>query len=712
MMATSPGADMRDARRFDVDALHDSMDAGVFEGVAGDAPSARALLILLESVCWHVSAGQVARALPHFPEAFGIEEMRNVMARLGFSSTLSPLAGRSIDGIDLPAVTIAPDGACHVVLDGPSGPIVIAAKDGTQTAFHPALGAMLATFFATPEPVPSKSWVQSLLLRMRPQMAQLLIASFAINLMPILVSLGVMSVFDLVIPTGALDTLAAIVIGLAVAMGLEIGFRREKSRLLGQLTGRLEYLISSSIYNKIMSLPVDMITASTVGQQVARLKQFETIPQAIAGPVAALALELPFALLFIVFVFMLTGYLALAPLALIVFYAALGAVAVPVIRRRNRAAQQARVQHQQLTLDTVSNLRHLKAMGVEDAWRKRLTRTARANAHAKRKAAFAQRALMTISTAATPLAGGATVILGAWMVMQGTLSQGALIGAMIIVWRIIAPLQSAFMTLTRLSDLRQMIRQVDHLMSMEGEGRSADALLKHEVQGRLEFLRASFRYRDGIELAIRNADLAIPEGAWVALTGPSGSGKTTLLRLALGLFRPQTGAVLIDGRNIRQIPTFDLRSAIAYVPQVTTLVHGTIAQNLRLAKSDARDDELQAICTELGLMGAIEKLPQGLATRLDAQAQSLLPSGFKRSMAVAQALLTRPKVLLLDDPARSLDPELERALIAALEARRGKTTILMITHRPSHVRLADFEIVMEDGRVAHFGPVKQEAQGL
>jgi ABC-type bacteriocin/lantibiotic exporter with double-glycine peptidase domain len=386
----------------------------------------------------------------------------------------------------------------------------------------------------------------------------------------------------------------------------------------------------------------------------------------------------------------------------------LGTVAVPVIRRRNSAAQQARTQHQQLTLDTVSNLRYLKAIGVEDAWRKRLIRTAKANAKAKRKAAFAQRALMTISTAATPMAGGATVILGAYMVMNGGLSQGALIAAMIIVWRIIAPLQSAFMTLTRLSDLRQMIRQVDHLMSIEGEGRGADALLKHDVEGRLEFLRASFRYRDGIELAIRNADLAIPAGAWVALTGASGSGKTTLLRLAIGLYRPQTGAVLIDGRNIRQIPTFDLRGAVAYVPQVTTLVHGTVAQNLRLAKSDARDEELEAICTELGLTSAISRLPQGMATKLDARAQSLLPSGFKRSLAVAQALLTGPKVLLLDDPARSLDPELERALIAALEARRGAVTIVMITHRPSHVRLADFEIEMDEGRVARFGPVKSD----
>jgi ATP-binding cassette subfamily C protein LapB len=337
MMTASPGADRRDARRFDMDALHDSMDAGVLEGIAGDAPAARAVLILLESVCWHVSADQVARALPYFPDEFGVEEMRNVMARLGFSSTLSPLAGRSLEGVDLPAVMIAPDGACHALLDGPSGPIVIAAKDGTQTAVRRAPGSMLATFFATPAPAPPKSWIQALLLRMRPQMAQLLIASFAINLMPILVSLGVMSVFDSVIPTGALDTLAAIAIGLAVALGLEIGFRCEKSRLPGQLAGRLEYLISSSIYSKIMSLPVDMITASTAGQQVARVKQFETIPQAIAGPVAALALALPFALLFIVFVFMLTGYLAL-----IVFYAALGVIAVPVIRRRNRAAQQAR----------------------------------------------------------------------------------------------------------------------------------------------------------------------------------------------------------------------------------------------------------------------------------------------------------------------------------------------------------------------------------
>lgn len=706
-MAAAPDADLRDARRFDVDALHDSLAAGMFEGIGDDAPPVRALLILLESVSWHVSVGQIARALPHFPESFGIEEMRNVMARLGFSSTLAPLDARGLDAVDLPAVMMAPSGACHVLLEGPAGPIVISALDGTETAFRPVPGAQLATFFATPDEAPTKSWTATVLRRMRPQMAQLAAASFAINLMPIMVSLGVMAVFDLVIPTGAIDTLVAIIIGLGVALALEIGFRREKARLLAQMTGRLEYLIGSSIYNKILSLPVDMITTSTVGQQVARLKQFESIPQAIAGPVATLALELPFALLFIAFAFALTGALALAPLALILFYAALGAVAVPVIRRRNRAAQQARALHHQLTLDTVSNLRHIKAMGIETAWRKRLTRTARANAKAKRKAAFAQRALMTISTAATPMAGGATVILGAYLVMQGELSQGALIAAMIIVWRIIAPLQSAFMTLTRLSDLKQMIRQVDHLMSLEGEGRGADALLQHEVKGKLEFLRASFRYRDGIELAIRNADLAIPAGAWVALTGPSGAGKTTLMRLALGLYRPQTGAVLMDGRNIRQIPTFDLRGAVAYVPHVTTLVHGTIAQNLRLAKCDARDDELAQICAEMGLAGAIARLPDGMATRLDAQAQTLLPSGFKRSVAVAQALLTRPKVLLLDDPARSLDPELESAMIAALEARRGATTIVMITHRPSHARLADYEIVMEEGRVARFGPVKK-----
>lgn len=211
------------------------------------------------------------------------------------------------------------------------------------------------------------------------------------------------------------------------------------------------------------------------------------------------------------------------------------------------------------------------------------------------------------------------------------------------------------------------------------------------------------RYPGSSDSALRGLSVEIPQGALVAVTGPSGSGKTTLLRAFAGLCPARGGRVLVGGLNAVQIPATTLRCAVVYVPARPHIVHGTIAQNLRLGHPAASDRELRSVCEELGILETVEALPEGFDTRVTTRRVGGLPSGFLQSLAIARAVLEEPDALLLDEPTVGLDDELERGLLRTLDRARGARTVLMVTHRPSHVRFCDLELRLQRGQLRRFG---------
>jgi ATP-binding cassette subfamily C protein/ATP-binding cassette subfamily C protein LapB len=295
------------------------------------------------------------------------------------------------------------------------------------------------------------------------------------------------------------------------------------------------------------------------------------------------------------------------------------------------------------------------------------------------------------------------VVIGATLVMAGQMTVGMLIGAMIIIWRVLAPIQQMFLMLSRYTEMAQTVTQIDGMMRLPSSSQGETGLVRRRFSGRIGFDRVSFRYQGAPQGTLQGLSFTIEPGTFVAVRGASGSGKSSLLRLILDLYQPQVGSVQIDGVNVRQIPAENLRAAIGYVPQNPMFFHGTIAQNLRLAAPAASEDKLRRVCAEVGILGAIDQLPRGMDTLLDQSRQDSLPGGFRQALAIAQALLREPNILLLDEPAKTLDHMLEEAFIASLERRRGSTTIIMVSHRPSHIKLADQVLTLDRGQLASFG---------
>ena len=201
---------------------------------------------------------------------------------------------------------------------------------------------------------------------------------------------------------------------------------------------------------------------------------------------------------------------------------------------------------------------------------------------------------------------------------------------------------------------------------------------------------------------------AVEPGEVVAITGPNGSGKSTLVNLAAGLYQPTMGTITIDGIDVRQIDPVDLRQNIALVPQTTELSYGTIAQNLRLAEPTASDEDLVEAAKLARAYDGIMKLPEQFDARLNETLLTQLPEGFRQKLSLARAYLKKAPIIFFDEPGQALDEEGDQAFLAAVQNLRGKATIVIITHRPSHMQVADRLMVLDGGRLQYNG-LPQEA---
>jgi ATP-binding cassette subfamily B protein len=222
------------------------------------------------------------------------------------------------------------------------------------------------------------------------------------------------------------------------------------------------------------------------------------------------------------------------------------------------------------------------------------------------------------------------------------------------------------------------------------------------VTGHVTFDAVGFTYPGADRAALDGINLDVPAGSTLALVGETGSGKTTLGSLVARLYDPTTGAVRIDGTDLRDMKLADLAAIVGVVSQETYLLHTTVRENLRYAKPGATDAEIEQAARAAQIHELIASLPDGYDTMVGSRGHRF-SGGEKQRIAIARTLLRDPRVLVLDEATSALDTETERAVQQAFDAlARGRTTIT-IAHRLSTVRDADQIVVLDHGRILEAG---------
>jgi ATP-binding cassette, subfamily B, bacterial len=223
-----------------------------------------------------------------------------------------------------------------------------------------------------------------------------------------------------------------------------------------------------------------------------------------------------------------------------------------------------------------------------------------------------------------------------------------------------------------------------------------------QVEGSIELRDVAFGYPEKDEQVLKGLSFTVQPGEAIALVGPSGSGKSTVVDLLLRLYEPDSGSILLDGNDISSIDAGWLRSQIAIVSQDVQLRNGSLADNLRIAKSDATDEELLSAINDSGLGEFIQTLPEGLNTMVGERG-SLLSGGQKQRLSLARALVKDAAILILDEASSALDPITEVQVNEAINKRKSKQTVFIISHRLSTVLAANRIIVIENGRMIETG---------
>jgi ATP-binding cassette subfamily B protein len=292
---------------------------------------------------------------------------------------------------------------------------------------------------------------------------------------------------------------------------------------------------------------------------------------------------------------------------------------------------------------------------------------------------------------------------GAWLAIRGGLTIGTIVAFVAYFGRLYTPASSlAGVQVQIVSALAVFERIFDYLdMPVEGGQENADAIELPRVRGGIELKDVTFSYDQGRHV-LQDVSLAVAPGQTVAFVGPSGAGKTTITNLVPRFYDPQSGAVLIDGIDVRGATLASLRRDIGIVAQETYLFHDTIAANLRYGRLEATDAELIAAAKAANIHDFIASLPSGYQTMVGERGHKL-SGGERQRLAIARVLLKDPRILILDEATSSLDSHNEAMIQSALEeVMRGRTS-LVIAHRLSTILKADMIFVVESGRIVESG---------
>ncbi len=529
-------------------------------------------------------------------------------------------------------------------------------------------------------------WFVPELLKHKGIWREVLVASLVIQLLALALPLFTQAIIDKVVVHRTQSTL----ITLAVAMGVFMLFSAALSwvrQYLILVTGnRVDAVLGGAVWNHLLRLPMPYFAHRPTGVIAARLHGVETIREFLASAAVALILDLPFLFIFIAIMFWYSATLTLIVLAILAVIVGISLLVAPIFQRRLNEQFLRGARHQAFVTEYVAGMETVKSLQLEpqlnDKYGSLLAATLDSGLRTKQLA-------NTYNTVANALEQGMTLLilaLGAWIVMTTDMTTGdAFTIGMLVAFQMFA--QRVSQPMLRLVGLWQQFQQARLSVDRLGDLMNApvEPYTEHPRRdmaaqsGDVRIEQLAFRYQENRPLLYENLSFRMAPGTVTALMGPSGCGKSTLAKLLQAFYLPTHGAIRLDGIDARHLSANELRSYFGVVPQETVLFSGTVRDNLLLASPGAEFEEIIAACQVAQIDEVIQQLPNGFDTELGERGTGL-SGGQKQRLAIARALLKRPKILIFDEAIANLDAPTAEEFIKTVNSLHGRVTILFITH--------------------------------
>ena len=650
------------------------------------------------------------------------EALQSLLRHAGLVASPLP-TGQRRRPTELPALLIGDDGCTLVALT---------LKDGRYECHVPGIqGTSWLDADAIAHEVPGARWLavrpmlhfdQRSLLYALPQAGRwfwdtfnrnrwmfgwALLGTLALNVFGTLVPFYAMAVYDRVIPNNALNSLGVLTTAAVLIIGFEMVMRLLRSHLLEVAARRIDIALSAKVFAQCLRMRAADRPASG-GVLANTVRDFEAVREFFATGTLTVLGDLPFMFLYLAVIALVGGWLAVVPLLCIPLLLGIAWVARGPLARKVSESMQESSQRTAHLFETMNGLDTVKALAAEAWSRRKWEALTQAIAHNSLETREIMSRVNYATAAVLALAGVAVVAVGAILISEQSLTLGQIIAVSLLTGRALAPVSQVAGLVVRWEQTKLSFVALDKIMAAPTD-EAAASLQAPPLSGTLEFRDVSFAYPRQPPV-LERLNIRIGPGERVGIIGKLGSGKSTVLKLILNQYAPTTGSVLIDELVNTQLEPLSLRRQIGYVPQDVTLFHGSLRENIELGRVQPNDSALLAAVRNACLDEIIAQLPAGVATQVGERGERL-SGGQRQIVAIARALLMKPKLLLLDEPSSMVDPASEQKLIARLRTLTD-TSIVLVTHRMAMLALVDRLIVMDRGRIVADGPRDEVLKAL
>ncbi len=640
--------------------------------------------------------------------------------RAGLSTKLQRLRADRIDTATLPAILILRgSGACvllgwteegdaRVLLpETGQGAVVMPRKDLARR--HGGVVLFVRPHFRFDERTPevrrtrSGHWFWSAIASQRGVYRDVLWAALLINLFALAFPIFTMNVYDRVVPNHAVETLWVLALGLLLVLLADLYMRSLRSHFVDEASARIDVQLSSSLMERVLGMRLEHRPQS-VGSFAANLRGFETVRDFIASSTVTAMIDLPFALIFLAVMAWISPWMVLPVVAAFVLILVIGFILQHRLHELSESTYQASAQRNATLVEALTGIETIKTQAAEGVIQARWERVnlflARTNVRMRALSSHASYGTQWLSQ----IVSLSVILIGVHLISQRELTMGALIACTTLASRALAPAGQIVGLLMQYQGARTALESLDRIMAQPVEREPGAAFLhRREIRGDIELRDVRFAYPGRDDPVLDGISLKIARGERVALIGRVGSGKTTIQKLMLGLYQPTSGAVLLDGIDLRQLDPADVRRNLGYVSQDVTLFYGSLRENITMGLPYADENAVLAAAETACLLDFVNRHPKGFDMPVGERGE-LLSGGQRQSVGLARAVLHNAPLLLLDEPTSAMDFSTEAQVTKRVTEFAQGRTVVLVTHRTSMLALVDRVVVVDQGRIVADGP--------
>jgi len=546
--------------------------------------------------------------------------------------------------------------------------------------------------------------IVSQLLRDRRIARDIAVAAIALSLLALGPIMFWRLLIDRVLYYKGFDTLAVLCTAMLVLVLFETVFGYMRRFLVIHVTARLDAKLSTYMFDKVLSLPLDFFERSSTGLITRDMNEMFRIRNFLTGQLFGTVLDSFVLLVFLPIMFFFSAILTAVVLGFAAVICLWIILMLPVLRRKAAAVFRAEGAKNAFLVESLQGIRTVKSMALDarqrHEWDVRVAAATRLRVDELKTANVIQ----TVVTPLERLMVSGTIALAVYLAIS-TNEQfyvGAIVAFMMLTSRIASPLIQLSHLLEQYDNAQLAVKTIAALVNRPAEEGRSRAGIRTPLKGRIEFEDVRFCYRGAAKPALDGVSFTVPEGTILGIMGRSGSGKTTVARLLQMLDSNYEGLIKIDGNDLREIDVDHLRSSLGVVLQDNFLFSGTIREAIAASKPDASFEDIVYAARLAGAEEFIEHLPRGYETHVQ-EGSANFSGGQRQRLAIARALIGDPRILILDEATSALDAESEAIVNANLLRIAKGRTLVIISHRLSVLVQADTLLVLERGRVYDSG---------